>query len=81
MKYLIWTLIIVGMALLTRVLTHHNARKAMQARNTSNKKSGTDTPEPMVRCAHCQIYLPRSEAILSNGKTWCSSEHASIGRN
>ncbi|MGE8636701.1 MAG: PP0621 family protein, partial [Achromobacter piechaudii] len=36
-------------------------------------------PESMVRCAHCGIHLPRSEAVLLNGKTWCSTEHAALG--
>ncbi|WP_333904480.1 PP0621 family protein, partial [Achromobacter insolitus] len=35
--------------------------------------------ESMVRCAHCGIHLPRSEALLQNGQTWCSAEHARLG--
>ncbi|KCB22556.1 PP0621 family protein [Bordetella hinzii] len=35
--------------------------------------------EPMVRCAHCGIHLPRSEALLLNGRTWCGQEHARLG--
>jgi len=34
----------------------------------------------MVRCAHCGIHLPRSEAVLQNGLTWCSTEHAALGK-
>jgi len=33
----------------------------------------------MVRCAHCGIHLPRSEALLQGGQTWCSAEHARLG--
>jgi uncharacterized protein len=33
----------------------------------------------MVRCAHCGIHLPRSEAVLLNGHTWCSTEHSKLG--
>ncbi|MGV2861508.1 PP0621 family protein, partial [Achromobacter sp. AGC39] len=36
-------------------------------------------PESMVRCAHCGIHLPRSEAVLVNGMTWCSTEHSTLG--
>ncbi|WP_277402936.1 PP0621 family protein, partial [Achromobacter xylosoxidans] len=36
-------------------------------------------PEAMVRCAHCGIHLPRSEALLQGGRTWCSQEHARLG--
>lgn len=35
--------------------------------------------EPMVRCAHCGIHLPRSEALMKDGKTWCSDAHAQLG--
>jgi uncharacterized protein len=40
-----------------------------------------DTPrqpplaEDMVRCQVCGINLPRSEAILSRGRIYCSDEH------
>ncbi|WP_277404946.1 PP0621 family protein, partial [Achromobacter xylosoxidans] len=49
------------------------------------KPRGTATPpaagapEAMVRCAHCGIHLPRSEALLQGGRTWCSQEHARLG--
>ncbi|MDY0272761.1 MAG: PP0621 family protein [Advenella sp.] len=36
--------------------------------------------ESMVQCAHCHIHLPRSEACLINGKTWCSEDHARLGQ-
>lgn len=36
--------------------------------------------EAMVQCAHCHIHLPRSEACLIHGKTWCSEEHARLGQ-
>ena len=32
--------------------------------------------EHMVRCAHCGIHLPRSDALLIDGYTWCSQAHA-----
>ena len=35
--------------------------------------------EQMVRCAHCGIHMPRSDAILTNGHTWCSQGHALLG--
>ena len=40
---------------------------------------GANLPERMVRCAHCGIHLPRSEALLQGGRTWCSQEHARLG--
>lgn len=31
--------------------------------------------EDMVKCAHCGVNLPRSEAILSGGDFFCTPEH------
>ena len=38
-----------------------------------------DAVEDMVRCAHCRVNLPRSEAILSKGEFYCSAEHQKLG--
>lgn len=34
-----------------------------------------DAPEGMVRCVQCGIHLPRSEALLKSGRTYCSAAH------
>ncbi|MDD3528826.1 MAG: PP0621 family protein [Gallionellaceae bacterium] len=31
--------------------------------------------EDMVRCRVCGVNLPRSEALLSQGRTYCCEEH------
>jgi uncharacterized protein len=33
-------------------------------------------PEPMVRCAHCDMHLPVSEATASLGRHFCGPKHA-----
>ncbi|MDN5844326.1 MAG: hypothetical protein L0H54_12865 [Alcaligenaceae bacterium] len=77
-KFLIWVVIILAVMMVSRVLTHRNAnQKSLRKREASG--SGNTPGESMVRCAHCQIYLPRSEAYMSQGKTWCSAEHARLG--
>ncbi len=61
------------------------ASRARQDKRTSAKPTrGAPDPtlgasEPMVRCAHCGIHLPRSEALMKDGKTWCSDAHAQLG--
>ena len=37
-------------------------------------------PENMVKCAHCGVNLPRSEAIYSGGEFYCSVEHQKLGK-
>ncbi|NYT66651.1 hypothetical protein H0A58_11820 [Alcaligenaceae bacterium] len=86
-KVLFWAVLIIGGLLLARVLARHNAASQQPkmppvAKPAKGLRSKTRAdPESMVRCEHCGIHLPRSEAVLSGGRTWCSSEHAKIGRN
>lgn len=76
-KFLIWIVIILAVMLVARMISHRNARQRMEAqRDPATRAEGV---EPMVRCAHCQIYLPRSEAFMSQGRTWCSADHARLG--
>jgi uncharacterized protein len=34
-----------------------------------------NTPEKMVSCLWCRLYLPESEALQGNGKFFCNREH------
>lgn len=34
----------------------------------------------LVACAHCGMYLPRSEARQAQGGLYCSDEHARLGK-
>ncbi len=63
-KLLFWIVIIIGVLFVARIAGRMAAARA---------------PEAMVRCAHCGIHLPRSEALLQGGQTWCSQEHARLG--
>jgi uncharacterized protein len=31
--------------------------------------------DEMLRCSYCEVYLPRSEAILLDGKVFCCEQH------
>jgi uncharacterized protein len=39
-----------------------------------------DVVEDMVKCAHCGVNLPRSEAIYSSGEFFCTPEHKQLGK-
>ncbi len=34
--------------------------------------------ENMVRCAHCSVNLPQTEAIFSRGEYFCGDEHRQL---
>ena len=76
LKYLLWVIVIIAALFITRVVTH---KKPFIARPRTDKVPAPRGTEDMVRCAHCGIYLPRSEALMSNSHTWCSLEHAKLG--
>ena len=35
--------------------------------------------EKMVACAHCGVNLPRSDAVASGSRFYCSEDHRSLG--
>ena len=49
-------------------------KRQAQPRKPSGKSSEKPA-EDMVRCQVCGVNLPRSEAILSQGRLFCSDEH------
>lgn len=75
-KLLLWVVVIIAALFITRLITH---KKAASVRPLTPKAPAPKGAEQMVRCAHCGIYLPRSEALMSNEHTWCSLDHAKLG--
>lgn len=84
-KLIFWAIVIVVVLLVARVLARQHSKSADAPRAGSLPRRETpppvDQPETMVRCAHCGIHMPRSEALLANGQTWCSSDHAKLGQH
>ncbi|HLS42138.1 MAG TPA: PP0621 family protein [Paenalcaligenes sp.] len=79
-KLFIWIVVIVAVLMVMRVLSFTKAKRDnLPKNNPQNNRFQKNAPEPMVRCAHCGIYLPRSQALMSNHHTWCSLEHAKRG--
>ena len=82
-KVLSWVILIAAGLIIARILSRQNAQARMNTarpmRATRRGAPPVQQGEAMVRCAHCGIHLPRSEAVLTQGKTWCSQEHAKLG--
>ncbi len=36
--------------------------------------------EPMLKCVHCGVYLPASDALKRRGLAYCSAEHRDAGQ-
>lgn len=84
-KILFWFVVITALLFAARLLARASAGKDNSEAAGQSGKLPAGQPdmshaEAMVRCGHCGIHLPRSEAFLSNGQTWCGPEHARLGQ-
>ena len=43
---------------------------------TEINKVSSNSGKKMVACAVCDTHIPESEAIIKNGKKYCSKEHS-----
>ncbi|MGE8566431.1 hypothetical protein D3C85_437890 [compost metagenome] len=80
-KLLFWIVLIIAVLFVARIAARMAAARQVgeQPKGRSQPAPPKHAPESMVRCAHCGIHLPRSEAVLLNGHTWCSTEHSKLG--
>ncbi|MCA1977664.1 MAG: hypothetical protein LDL19_00355 [Thiobacillus sp.] len=65
-------LIAIGFVVLAVIKSYQRSLQKPRAREAE--------PENMVKCAHCGVNLPRSEAIYSGGEFFCTPEHKQLGR-
>ena len=55
-------------------------RNYQRSLNKPTERAGEKAVENMVKCAHCGVNLPRSEAIYSGGDFFCTPEHKQLGK-
>lgn len=55
-------------------------RNYQRSLNKPSARTGEKAVENMVKCAHCGVNLPRSEAIYSGGDFFCTPEHKQLGK-
>ena len=83
MRFLLFIILIIILMLAIRMFAGRVQALFKSMQSNASQPPATrqnQTSEAMVQCAHCHIHLPRSEACLINGKTWCSEEHARLGQ-
>lgn len=68
-RLLLWIAVIAAAVWLWRRLTR-------PAHRPGNKNA---SPTPMVRCAHCGVYLPREDALPQANLWYCSQAHLEQG--
>jgi uncharacterized protein len=70
-------LFLIGLGFVIYLLFKNYQRSLNRPGNPPEARRG---PEDMVKCAHCGVNLPRSEAIFSQGEFFCTPEHQRLGR-
>ena len=55
-------------------------RAYQRSLSDSSTPSNQKAVETMVKCAHCAVNLPRSEAMYSGGEFYCTPEHQKLGK-
>lgn len=54
-------------------------RRALAAAQKTDIEKKPPVQGDLVRCAHCGVHLPRSEARMAAEELYCSDEHARLG--
>ena len=80
-KTLFWIAVFFGVLFASRLLALHAAKKRFRDEKAQRHPRNNPLPsaEQMVRCAHCDVFLPHSEALVSQGETFCNDAHAKLG--
>ena len=74
MKFLLW-IVLIGVVLYLL----QGKKKPTVAPPAAAAASRRDGAELMVRCEHCDLYLPASEAVsTTSGATYCSQAHRAL---
>lgn len=69
-------LLLIGLAFVAMLIV----RAYKRSLDTPASPERDAAPENMVKCAHCGVNMPRSEAIFSVGKFYCTPEHQQLGK-
>lgn len=76
-KLLMWVVLALVALVGWKVWTA-SQRRIAQSRRTP-PAGAPDAVESMVRCAHCGVHLPASDAVAADGRVYCSPAHRDLG--
>lgn len=80
MAKLLVVLLVVGVGLWALFARARGARRRGDSQPPRAPSQPAAAPrEEMVRCAHCGVHLPGSDAVRVGERPYCSAEHAAAG--
>jgi uncharacterized protein len=68
-QFLRIAIVLFGVWLVLRII-----RRTLQ--NKRDPSPPSSVPADMLRCDYCGIFVPRSEAVTTGGRSYCSGAHA-----
>jgi uncharacterized protein len=89
MRFLLLLIVIVAVILVVRKIFQRRDKSALDndpaaqvKPPTSGAVSQTGSTESMLRCAHCGVFVPASEAVQGteqdSGQSYCCEQHRSL---
>ena len=75
MKYLV----LLAVLAVVYGLWRNSQRRAAPPPTPDRPAAPPARPEPMLRCAHCGVHLPQSQALLKDGRSYCCEAHQRQG--
>ena len=76
MRLLFWLALLVLIVMAIRKKMQPVVRAQQEPAVDQHVPAAGDEAENMVCCAHCQMYLPASDAVYRGQQAYCSSAHA-----
>jgi uncharacterized protein len=71
-KIVFWLVVVFVCLLALRLYNHHQLNRREAAKRERQRKS-IRKPEPMVKCAQCGVFVPRSDARESASGLVCAA--------
>ncbi|WP_256437847.1 1,6-anhydro-N-acetylmuramyl-L-alanine amidase AmpD [Polynucleobacter sp. UB-Raua-W9] len=76
-----WLLLLAGAGLFYLWLKGKKQAKFDREQSSSPRTGNDQTltePKTMIQCQHCKVHLPQSDAILHDGRFYCSKQHLDV---
>lgn len=79
MMKLLVVLLVVAVALWALLARSRGAGRSPSGRRPVPPPAPGGASEDMVRCAHCGVHLPATDALQAAGRSYCGPDHAAAG--
>jgi len=73
-------LIVIGLLIWVFFLVFKQVKRR-QRRDRENGEKPNEPPAKIVRCAHCGVHIPSSDALFRDERAYCCPEHRNAGSN